>query len=407
MIDKWFKENFDYSKQKVFTFVGFTYGEDRVGMITEEEEVESVYPFIQLKMGVKEVFGLLDATIGISGSYKTKSRSGCFCCPFLRRYEKSMMLFDRYDEFQKSKSYEKLSNSDGERFNLSNEPILHESLYSNNSIGLSGPQHYFVPASVDVRTEFKGHSERPKTLKLKDKLAKDNLSNQMNIFDVVDGLEDNVQQGYIYVAVGMWTSTIGRDYLSDMSYSGLYRTEFSTFSKSLTGLKRSLHFWVEHKLEVASLYQMTKAEMRKDLKIALYQIKVDKSILNILQEPEPESYTWSASESYAQMETLTRLIHSVLTYEGWVQYWDLHYKSKDNIPMDELWFSNGNAHYIKSQIKKFAPLFNNLNSSISWSGIFPLPSIDEIGDMTMESIRSKANSEFKMSSAQSCAICSL
>lgn len=407
VIDQWFRESFDYDKQKVHTYVGFTYGEDRIGMITEEEKVSSHYPFLDLKIGVNEVFELLDLTIGISDIYSTKSRSGCYCCFYLRKYEKAMMLFERYNEFQKSLQYEKLTDDDLARFGLHDNPVLREALYSNDAIKLSGRQEYFIPASVDARTEFKGHSLRPKTLKLSDNLGKNKHEDQLSIFDMVDDFKDDIQSGYLYVAVGMWISSASRDYFGDMSYSGLYNTEHIAFSKSLTGLKKSLHFWVEHKLNVAPLYRMTSEEMRKDLKVALYQIKVDKSILEVLEAPSKGSYTWSSTESYMQIETLTRLSHSVLTFEGWKQFWDQNYSHHSNSSMDKLWLDNSYAYSIKKQINTYRPMYDALNAKITWSGIFPIPSQDEIDDVSMSAIMEKKDKEFKMSGAQSCAICSI
>lgn len=409
-IDKWFKSNFDYSKQKVNTFVGFTYGEVRVGMITDEDEVSSHYPLIDLKITTNEVFGMLGNTIGISEIYKRKSRSGCFSCYYLRRYEKSMMLFDAFDEFEISKKYEKLSTADEDRYTLKNNPALRDALYSKDNINISGKQSYYLPPSVDTRTEFKAFSTQPRTLKLTDKLSKPKFEDQMSIFDVIDdlgSLSDNEQVGYIYVAVAFWVSSAGRDYFGDNSYSGLYRTEFATFSKSLTGLKRSLHFFVEHKLGVAPLYDMTKDELSKDLKIGLYQIKIPKPILAVLDEPSSDSFTWANNESYAQIETISRLAHSVLTYEGLEQFWDQNYARLNYSDMEELHFINSFAWGIKREIDEKKSSYKALNSTIEWSGIFPLPTVDEIEDMLFESFTEKDDEEFKMSAAQSCAICSI
>lgn len=406
VLDNWFNANFDFSKQKIYTFVGFTYGEGRTGMVSNEEEVQSIYPFIKMKIDASKVFGILNSSIGISPIYKSKSRSGCFSCPFLRRYEKVMMFFFRYGEFARAKRYEKLTDLDSSRFELSKQETLRNALYGTNAMVVHERPCYFIPAAVDVRTEFLPHSKSPKMVRVKNKIE-ETASQQWSIFDLIDDDVDVVvKEGYVYVAIGYWISSVGRDFFGDMNYSGLYNTEFSTFSRSLTGLKRSLHFWLEHKLSVAPLYGMTKEEMLKDLKIGLFQVKLSEVFVDVINDPCSDSYTWSQTESYAQIETVVRCVNTVLTYEGWLQYWRDKYSKFDSYSDEELEFVNSHAYAMKKDIDKFKHTYESLGCSIQWSGIFPLPSEDEIEQMQMESIMSD-DKEFKMAGAVACAICSI
>ncbi|WP_318493336.1 phosphoadenosine phosphosulfate reductase domain-containing protein [Photobacterium leiognathi] len=109
-INKYYEQNFNNSGGKTFQYVGLRADEDRLGSIGGEESgIVTKYPFVKWNMGRREVYSLLALTIGIDSSYKFKSRSSCYCCPFQRNAELVGLLINEPSSFDHAAKFEKIS----------------------------------------------------------------------------------------------------------------------------------------------------------------------------------------------------------------------------------------------------------------------------------------------------------
>ena len=79
------------------------------------DEVETVMPFVEMGINREWVYRKLASTIGISSSYRTRTRSGCISCPYQRTSELIGLLQRSPAEFELGASCEKLSAADSGR----------------------------------------------------------------------------------------------------------------------------------------------------------------------------------------------------------------------------------------------------------------------------------------------------
>lgn len=78
-------------------------------------EVETLMPFVDMGINREWVYQKLSATVGISKSYQTGSRSGCTVCPYQRKSELVGMLQRNPLAFDQGAKCEKLSMIDSSR----------------------------------------------------------------------------------------------------------------------------------------------------------------------------------------------------------------------------------------------------------------------------------------------------
>ena len=92
---------------KAKSYIAIRIDELRDGYISNKPNITPVFPFIKDEIARKDVFNILERTVGIPEYYKWRSRSGCYFCFFQRR-EAWIGLKDNHPElFKKAMEMEK------------------------------------------------------------------------------------------------------------------------------------------------------------------------------------------------------------------------------------------------------------------------------------------------------------
>lgn len=92
---------------EVFTYIAIRADEHREGYISSKPNIKPVFPFIHDDIVRKDVFRILEETVGIPEYYKWRSRSGCYFC-FFQRHEEWLGLYDHHpDLFMAAMAFEK------------------------------------------------------------------------------------------------------------------------------------------------------------------------------------------------------------------------------------------------------------------------------------------------------------
>lgn len=92
---------------EVVSYIGIRADEFREGYISTKQNIKPVFPFIQDGLTRKDIFQILEESIGIPEYYKWRSRSGCYFCFFQRR-EEWLGLYEHHpDLFMKAMEFEK------------------------------------------------------------------------------------------------------------------------------------------------------------------------------------------------------------------------------------------------------------------------------------------------------------
>ena len=91
----------------VISYVGIRADENREGYMSSKESVKAVFPFVDDGIIRKDVFDILERSVGVPEYYKWRSRSGCYFCFFQRQGEWLGLKRNHPDLFEKAKSYEK------------------------------------------------------------------------------------------------------------------------------------------------------------------------------------------------------------------------------------------------------------------------------------------------------------
>lgn len=91
----------------VISYVGIRADENRDGYMSSKESVKAVFPFVDDGIIRKDVFDMLERSVGVPEYYKWRSRSGCYFCFFQRQGEWLGLKRNHPELFEKAKSYEK------------------------------------------------------------------------------------------------------------------------------------------------------------------------------------------------------------------------------------------------------------------------------------------------------------
>lgn len=92
---------------EVISYIGIRADEHREGYISTKPNIKPIFPFIQDDIVRKDVFRILEETVGIPEYYKWRSRSGCYFC-FFQRHEEWLGLYKHHpDLFKKAMAFEK------------------------------------------------------------------------------------------------------------------------------------------------------------------------------------------------------------------------------------------------------------------------------------------------------------
>lgn len=101
-------EKFAGTNNEVRSYIAIRGDEHREGYISTKPNIKPIFPFIHDGIVRKDVFQILEQTVGVPEYYKWRSRSGCFFCFFQRR-EEWLGLYDNHpDLFKKAMELEKV-----------------------------------------------------------------------------------------------------------------------------------------------------------------------------------------------------------------------------------------------------------------------------------------------------------
>jgi len=92
----------------VVNYVGIRADEQRLGYITKQSNVSTVFPFVEDGIDKNGVIDILNnANLGLPSYYSWRSRSGCYFCFFQTKKEWLGLKKNHPDLYEKAKSYEK------------------------------------------------------------------------------------------------------------------------------------------------------------------------------------------------------------------------------------------------------------------------------------------------------------
>ena len=264
-----------FEGQKKWVFVGVRSDEsDRIAFTLPEAETEM--PFVEMGITRDWVYRKLAATIGISRSYRTRSRSGCTVCPYQRTSELVGLLQRSPVEFDRGARCEKLNGRDSER---------HEAgiaLWKDTSIAQNW-HSLPMPESDDAIQ--------------KGALAK---AKAPDLFGA-------------RIFIG------GEFFVDGMPGCGdfVWHQRVVSFSPTLDGIKKQLDGRYQHLLSTPEVYDMTADEVRQNARFAVWYVELPSDVFDprgIQSSGEDCSYTWHQGKSYRQIRHVvdwaTRALHA-------------------------------------------------------------------------------------------------
>lgn len=93
----------------VVTYIGIRADENREGYVSQKENIQAVFPFIEDGLIRADIFRILENTVGIPEYYRWRSRSGCYFCFFQRQDEWLGLKREHPDLFAEAVRIEKES----------------------------------------------------------------------------------------------------------------------------------------------------------------------------------------------------------------------------------------------------------------------------------------------------------
>ena len=118
----------------VKSYIAIRADEHREGYISSKTNIQPVFPFIHDDIIRKDVFRILEETVGVPEYYKWRSRSGCYFCFFQRREEWIGLHEHHPDLFEKAMQFEKIDSKPGKRFTWIEGMTLQELLEKEDTI---------------------------------------------------------------------------------------------------------------------------------------------------------------------------------------------------------------------------------------------------------------------------------
>lgn len=99
-----------------YSYIAIRADEHREGYISSKPNIKPVFPFIHNDITRKDVFRILEETIGIPEYYKWRSRSGCYFC-FFQQHVEWLGLYKNHPElFNKARQLEKKNLKNGRSY---------------------------------------------------------------------------------------------------------------------------------------------------------------------------------------------------------------------------------------------------------------------------------------------------
>ncbi len=265
----------------VYTFIGIRADEaGRLGAFSKDLRVFTESPFKTLSVKRNDVYSILQATIGVPGFYRHRTRSGCSSCFGQRRSEVIALERRAPEQFRKGMAYEKLSEEDLSRYAVKALSVAKET-------GIGG-NHLSFPLPPSWEPHTKKHGRRPNGVGTSDLFSQ-------GVRDVFVGVEF-----FVNLAVGG---------------EGVWWQEFVSFSTTRSGLHRQLAGHWFHRLKTAEVYGLTPTEMAQELKLVAYHLELPAHVLR-LERPSKDSFTWRVDDAYAQLSHVVSWVVRALHAEG-------------------------------------------------------------------------------------------
>lgn len=119
---------------EVVSYIGIRADEYRSGYVSTKPNIKPVFPFIHDGIIRKDVFRILEETVGVPEYYKWRSRSGCYFCFFQRREEWIGLYEHHPDLFKKAMNFEKYNLDTHRGYTWIEGMSLEELLHKKDSI---------------------------------------------------------------------------------------------------------------------------------------------------------------------------------------------------------------------------------------------------------------------------------
>ena len=101
---------------EAISYIAIRADEHREGYISTKPNIKPRFPFVLDGITRKDVFDILERTVGIPEYYKWRSRSGCYFCFFQRREEWVRLNEFHPDLFRKAMEFEKTNLCNGKKY---------------------------------------------------------------------------------------------------------------------------------------------------------------------------------------------------------------------------------------------------------------------------------------------------
>ena len=264
-----------FNGQKKWVFIGVRADEsERIAFTLPEAETEM--PFVDLGITRDWVYRKLAATLGISRSYQTRSRSGCTVCPYQRTSELVGLLQRNPEAFEQGAQCEKLAPCDASRHSAG------VALWKDTAIAQNW-QSLPTPDS-----------------------------------------ESSIQKGTLTKAkapdlFGARVFVGGEFFFDNMPGSApfIWHQRVVSFSSTLAGIRKQLDGRYQHLLSAPEVYEMTPDDVRQRAKFAIWYVELPDGVFDptgIQSAGDDRSYTWHQGKSYRQIrhvvDWVTRALHA-------------------------------------------------------------------------------------------------
>lgn len=269
----------------IWSFVGIRADENRTGLISRMDDIQTVFPFVDLGITRSDVYAILQQTIGIPAFYRDKTRSGCTCCPFQRKTELLAQARTQPLLFLEAASKEKLEHP----------PEIDRPLVG----------QFLFPTFRELFSEFPNPPRSHRK-----------TGSETDLFRTQP--------------VTDWF--VGAEFFVDprVGGEGIWWQDIVTFGSSSGGVSRALAYHYQHRVNTAPVipWEMSPEEMRKQLRLAIYHLQVPADAVPRF-EHQSQDYTWHKGESFAglflQLQAFQRLFLQINQGDfdpvaGW-RYW--------------------------------------------------------------------------------------
>jgi hypothetical protein len=356
------KINFDLDNEVMFNFVGIRADEDRIGMQAEDYGIITEMPMMYMGLDKNDVFSFLDKTIGIPDFYSWKTRSGCVGCFFLSKREKIAQLREATNEFEFVKWKEKLTSDDVSKYGFYWHQEYRDALFNPkiHSRYANSRLQYFIPDFVDMR--------------------KRNGDN----FAMIS--PQNKVKERMFVAVAHYTprySLCGDNH-------GVYKTEVVSYSTVKHGLEKQIKNWYLHKVRNHIVEGFETVDALSDsISLCIFEVEMNADLgQTIKSKPGVGSFTNTYGESYAQIEAVLQIMHTLLSFEGTKQAC-IDYG--DNMPEEGLetylWSRKENdSFYLRKDFERQSKLVSTLGLQLRESTKFKTPDTIALSQFKAETV---------------------